>query len=162
VGVDAIGYRIYAGGLASKETMVEINVQAWNDPPIVTPLTTCNIVDRHETVIELGAADPTSKAFLGVYIMSLPKKGKLFQHLEDGSKGAEINQAYSAYRQTAPVYQYASSVMNVSSYWGSGPFYSPLQLFGPQQVFAYGGIYVYIYIYICIHTYIYIYIQIFD
>jgi hypothetical protein len=94
----------------------------------------------HVYIYILGATDTTSKTYLGVYVTSLPKKGKLFQYLENGTRGEEIDQAYSAYRQIAPIYSYASEVMNVSSFWGSGPFYSPLMLFGEQRIFTYGGI----------------------
>jgi hypothetical protein len=139
IGLDSFSYRIYADSVPSADAGVQINVQAWDDPPLLIPLTTKNIVERKEIVIELGATDTTSKTYLGVYIMSLPAKGKLYQYLENGVKGEEIDQAYSAYRQIAPIYNYASEVMNVSSFWGSGPYYSPLMLFGEQEIFTYGG-----------------------
>jgi hypothetical protein len=77
-------------------------------------------------------------SYLGVYITALPKKGKLYQYNDDGTKGAEINQAYSAYRLVAPSYQYASKVLNVSSFWGSGVAYNPIQTLGVQNAFTYG------------------------
>lgn len=49
-----------------------------------------------------------------------------------------IDKIYSAYVKEAPSYQYATKVMNVSSFWGTGDEYSPGHALGPQDVFRYG------------------------
>ena len=58
--------------------------------------------------------------------------------LSDGSRGPAINKIYSAYVKESPSYQYATKVMNVSSFWGTGDEYSPGRALGPQDVFRYG------------------------
>ena len=40
--------------------------------------------------------------------------------------------------KNTPSYQYATKVMNVSSFWGTGMEYNPGQTLGPQDVFRYG------------------------
>jgi hypothetical protein len=102
---------------------------------VIPPETLLNIQDRKETVIELSVTDSQQKQYLGVFITKLPSKGKIYQYMENGdrglelgmnngtledgvTKGPEINHIYSAYSTIPPVYQYASGVENVSSYWG--------------------------------------------
>ena len=64
--------------------------------------------------------------------------GTLYQVLSDGTRGAVIDKIYSAYMKNTPSYQYATKVMNVSSFWGTGIEYDPGQALGPQDVFRYG------------------------
>jgi hypothetical protein len=49
-----------------------------------------------------------------------------------------IDKLYSAYLKNIPVYQFASKVLNVSSFWGSSDDYSPKRALGPQDCFIYG------------------------
>ena len=64
--------------------------------------------------------------------------GKLYQRLENGSIGAVIDKLYSAYLKSMPTYQFASKVLNISSFWSSSDDYSPKQALGPQDCFTYG------------------------
>lgn len=64
--------------------------------------------------------------------------GTLYQVLSDGSRGPVIDKIYSAYVKESPSYQYATKVMNVSSFWGTTEEYSPGRALGPQDVFLYG------------------------
>eukprot|EP00596_Hydrurales_sp_CCMP1899_P000141 CAMPEP_0119055568 /NCGR_PEP_ID=MMETSP1177-20130426/75791_1 /TAXON_ID=2985 /ORGANISM="Ochromonas sp, Strain CCMP1899" /LENGTH=1294 /DNA_ID=CAMNT_0007036121 /DNA_START=125 /DNA_END=4009 /DNA_ORIENTATION=- len=138
-GMDTIGYRIWADGIGSEEAVLEIKIQSWNYPPVVLPFSSLNIVTRSETVVELTIKDTSSGSYLGAYITELPTKGKLYQYNDDGTKGKEIDQAYSAYRLVAPTYQYASKVLNVSSFWGkAGASYNPIQTLGVKDAFTYG------------------------
>jgi hypothetical protein len=110
-------------------------------------------------VIELAVTDSQQKQYLGVYITKLPSKGKLYQYMGKGKRGLElgtgdgrelkrevgdrsdgplIDHIYSAYSSIPPRYQFASGVVNVSSYWGGDVNYSPIQTFGPKNCFIYG------------------------
>jgi hypothetical protein len=87
VGSDSIGFKMYHGGLSSNQASVKISIQSWNYPPSIPALTNLSIVDRNYTTIDLKVDDLNNKQFVGVYITSLPKKAKLYQVKEDGSRG---------------------------------------------------------------------------
>lgn len=117
---------------------MQITVQTWNYPPVVPGTSTHTVRDRSDLAINLSASDVNQKQFIGVYITSLPTKGKLYQRLADGSRGAVIDKLFSAYTRSVPTYQYGLKVINVSSTWGNSKDYSPSHALGPQDCNIYG------------------------
>jgi hypothetical protein len=138
VALDSIKYRVHHGGLVSDSVSLAIEIDSWNYTPDV-PLITSNITvtGRGNVTITLEAVDALQKQFLGVYVKSLPSKGKLYQRLEDGTRGAVISDTSSSVLRTY-LHQYAIAVLNVSSFWGGGSDWSPLQSLGSQDCLVYG------------------------
>ena len=127
--------------MISSVAKVKLTVQSWNFPPVI-PLSGKDnhviIVNRQVTSLTLPVKDDQQKQYLGVYIMSLPTKGTLYQRNPDGSLGAVISKPFQ-YSFPTPSIQYASKVLNVSSFWGSGASWNPIQGLGPQDCFVSGS-----------------------
>ena len=127
--------------MISKVASVQLSLQSWDFPPIipssVVPANPVVILNRQATSLNLPVKDYQQKQYLGVYILSLPTKGTLYQRNPDGSLGAVIDRPFQ-YSFPTPSIQYASKVLNVSSFWGSAPTYNPIQALGPQDCFVYG------------------------
>lgn len=117
-GNDILNFKIHANGIISPTFSMNFDIQTWNYPPRIPLQTSFTIVDRQPTLLNLPAVDNEQGAYIGVYIKSMPKKGKLYQVLQNGTKGNLIEKAFSAYSLQSPIYQYASKVVNVSSFWG--------------------------------------------
>ena len=127
--------------MVSNVATVQLNVQSWDFPPVVPLSGTVNpvvILNRRTVSLNLPVKDDQQKQYLGVYIMSLPAKGTLYQRNPDGSRGAIIDKAFH-YSFPTPSIQYASKVLNVSSFWGTTPSWNPIQVLGPQDCFVCGG-----------------------
>mmetsp|Transcript_9320 Transcript_9320/g.9396 ORF Transcript_9320/g.9396 Transcript_9320/m.9396 type:complete len:1334 (-) Transcript_9320:2058-6059(-) len=139
IGVDTFTFKTYHHGVeAVSAASVKVDIQSWDYPPSVPAKISLVSSNRQEKNIPLQVEDSNSKQFVGIYILSLPAKGKLYQVDGSGNKRAEITQVFSPYIIQAPVYQYASAVVNVSSFWGGSMSWSPLQTLGPQDCFVYG------------------------
>ena len=96
------------------------------------------ILNRQAVSLNLPLKDNQQKQYLGVYIMSLPTKGTLYQRNPDGSRGAIIDKPFQ-YSFPTPTIQYAKKVLNVSSFWGTTPNWNPIQVLGPQDCFVAGS-----------------------
>ena len=140
-GIDTFSYQLIHNGMVSNVATVQLNVQSWDFPPVVPLSGTVNpvvILNRRTVSLNLPVKDDQQKQYLGVYIMSLPAKGTLYQRNPDGSRGAIINKPFQ-YSFPTPSIQYASKVLNVSSFWGTTPSWNPIQVLGPQDCFVQGG-----------------------
>ena len=127
--------------MISSVATVQLSVQSWDFPPTIPSLATPNpavILNRQAMSLNLPVKDNQQKQYLGVYIMSLPTKGTLYQRNPDGSRGAIINRPFQ-YSFPTPSVQYASKILNVSSFWGTSASYNPIQMLGPQDCFRFGG-----------------------
>ena len=114
---------------------MKLSVKSWDFPPTIPLSGTANpvvIVNRQATSLNLPVKDYQQKQYLGVYIMSLPTKGTLYQRNPDGSLGIIIDKPFQ-YSFPTPSIQYASKVLNVSSFWGTDSSYNPIQVLGPQD-----------------------------
>jgi len=112
-----------------------LSIAAWDYPPVISKVPQTAVIVNHKPVtFQLQILDTIQKQFLGVNIISLPTKGKLYQRNLDGSMGVPITNIYQ--RSTAlsavPLNQYATGVANVSSFWGGSLDWSPYQALGPQ------------------------------
>ena len=126
--------------MASNVATVQLSVQSWDFPPIIPLSTTANpvvILNRQATSLNLPVKDYQQKQYLGVYIMSLPMKGTLYQRNPDGSLGTIIDRPFQ-YSFPTSFIQYASKVLNASSFWGPDAPWNPIQTLGPQDCFGYG------------------------
>ena len=127
--------------MISSVATVKLSIQSWDFPPVIHLSGTANpvtIVNRQATPLNLPVKDDQQKQYLGVYIRSLPAKGTLFQRNPDGSLGAVINKPFQ-YSFPTPSIQYASKVLNVSSFWGTASPYNPIKALGPQDCFFEAG-----------------------
>ena len=124
--------------MISSVATVQLSIQSWDFTPIIpAPANSVMILNRQATSINLPVKDYQQKQYLGVYIMSLPTKGTLYQRKPDGSLGAVIDRPFQ-YSFSTPSIQYASKVLNVSSFWGISSLYNPIQTLGPQNCFTCG------------------------
>ena len=137
-GSDAVGFKMYHGGIASSTVSMSIEIQSWDKRPVVPAYSNVSITKRASTSISLQAVDAEQKQYIGVYITALPTKGKLYQRLDNGSRGALINEIFSPYVQKVPIFQYANKVANVSSFWGGSADWSPGRSLGQQDCYIYG------------------------
>jgi hypothetical protein len=136
VGTDSFQFIFTNGGRTSTTATMSMLVRSWDFPPAVPILAQRqSIFNRKETVFKFPVKDLYQKQFIGVYIMTIPKKGKLYQINPDGSKGAPITKPYARVTRDEPIIQYAMKVNNVSSFWGGSSDWSPLQVLGPQDCF---------------------------
>ena len=126
--------------MISPVATVELTVKSWDFPPVIPLSGTANpvvIINRQATSLNLPVNDYQQKQYLGVYIMSLPAKGTLYQRNLDGSRGAIINKPFQ-YSFPTPSIQYASKVLNVSSFAASAAAWNAIQVLGPQDCFGFG------------------------
>ena len=138
IGGDTFSYQLIHNGIVSNIATVQLNTQSWDFTPIIPYSSkTVTILNRQATSLNLPVKDYQQKQYLGVYIMSLPTKGTLYQRNLDGSLGAVIDKPFQ-YSFTTPSVQYASKILNVSSFWGASPLYNPVQALGPQNCFTCG------------------------
>ena len=140
-GTDTFSYQFIHNGMVSSVATIKISVQSWDFPPVIPSSATANpvvIVNRQATSLNLPVKDNQQKQYLGVYIMSLPTKGTLYQRNPDGSLGTVIDRPFQ-YSFPAQSVQYANKVLNVSSFWTSSADWSPIQALGPQDCFGYAG-----------------------
>ena len=137
-GTDTFSYQLIHNGMISSVATVQLSIQSWDFTPIIpAPANSVMILNRQATSINLPVKDYQQKQYLGVYIMSLPTKGTLYQRKPDGSLGAVIDRPFQ-YSFSTPSIQYASKVLNVSSFWGISSLYNPIQTLGPQNCFTCG------------------------
>ena len=139
-GADTFSYQLIHNGMISNIASVQISVQSWDFPPVIPLSGTANtviILNRQTTSLTLPVKDDQQKQYLGVYIMSLPAKGTLYQRNPDGSLGVVIDRPFQYFFPT-PSIQYASKVLNVSSFWGTSRSWNPINVLGPQSCFVYG------------------------
>ena len=139
-GADTFSYQLIHNGLISSVATVKLSIQSWDFPPVIPDLTNAiTILNRQATSLNLPVKEDQQKQYLGVYIMSLPTKGTLYQRNPDGSPGTIIDRPFQ-YSFPTPSIQYASKVLNVSSFWGgTSAAYAPTQALGPQDCFGFGG-----------------------
>ena len=140
-GIDTFSYHLIHNGMVSNVATVQLTVKSWDFPPVIPLSVTANpviILNRQATSLNLPVKDDQQKQYLGVYIMSLPTKGTLYQRNPDGSLGAVIDRPFQ-YSFPQQSIQWASKVLNVSSFWGTGPSWNPIQTLGPQDCFVAGG-----------------------
>jgi hypothetical protein len=138
-GKDSFQFLVTHGGLVSSVVTVVLTVSAWNVPPVIPPVHVTKIIlDRKPTPVRLDVVDVLQKQYLGVYIMSMPTKGTLYQRMPNGTIGPPILGAYQRtfVMNAPPLIQYATAVLNVSSFWGGSKDWSPLQTLGPKDCFA--------------------------
>ena len=127
--------------MVSNVGTVQLSIQAWDFPPIIPLSTTASpvvILNRQATSLNLPVKDFQQKQYLGVYVLSLPTKGTLYQRNPDGSLGTVIDRPFQ-YSFPTPIIQYASKVLNVSSFWGTGASWNAIQALGPQDCFLCGS-----------------------
>ena len=118
---------------------MKLSIQTWDFPPkIPPPANPTMILNRQPTSLNLPVKDYQQNQYLGVYILSLPTKGTLYQRNLDGSLGAVIDRPFQ-YSFPTPTIQYASKVMNVSSFWGTSASWNAIQVLGPQDCFLCGS-----------------------
>jgi hypothetical protein len=134
---DSLSFRMFHNGVASAVATIAIRIPEWNYPPSIPSATNVSLSSRVATSINLAAKDDMQGIYIGVYIKSLPTKGKLYQRLANGTKGAAIT-ALSPNIFALSIYQYATTIKNVSSFWGGSYDWSPFQALGPQSSFVYG------------------------
>ena len=140
-GADAFSYQLIHNGMISSPATVKLSVESWDFPPTIPLSGTTNpviIINRQATSLNLPVKDYQQKQYLGVYIMSLPSKGTLYQRNPDGSLGNHIDKPFQYSFPTQSI-QYASKILNVSSFWGTIPSWNPIQALGPQDCFNYGS-----------------------
>ena len=140
-GIDTFSYQLIHNGMISSVATVKLSVQSWDFPPVIPLSTKANpavILNRQAISLNLPVKDDLQKQYLGVYIMSLPTKGTLYQRNPDGSRGAIISKPFQ-YTFPTPTIQYASKVLNVSSFWGTTSSWNPIMALGPQDCFNEGG-----------------------
>ena len=140
-GFDTFSYQLIHNGIISSVETVKLSVQTWDFPPVIPLSGTANpvvIVNRQATSLNLPVKDYQQKQYLGVYILSLPTKGTLYQRNPDGSRGAIIDRPFQ-YSFPTPSTQYASKVLNVSSFWGTTPSWNAIQTLGKQDCFLAGS-----------------------
>ena len=134
---DALSFRVFHNGVASPAFTIPIHIQVWNYPPVIPPMSSVSLTSRVATKINLPAQDQQQGTYIGVYIKSLPSKGKLYQRLANGTKGAAITALASSVIGGSTV-QFGATILNVSSFWGGSNDWSPFQALGPQNAFVYG------------------------
>ena len=143
IGIDTFSYQLIHNGIISNVATAQLNVQSWDFTPVIPLSGTSNpvvILNRQSTALNLPVVDDQQKQYLGVYIMSLPTKGTLYQRNLDGSLGAVIDRPFQTqYSFPTPSIQYANKVLNVSSFWGTSPSWNPIQTLGRQDCFAAGS-----------------------
>jgi hypothetical protein len=91
IGSDSFGFKMSHGSLSSSVVTVSISIESWDFPPSIPLLTNLSVTDRREVTVALEVGD-LDKPYVGVYITSLPKKGKIYQVNEDGSRGERYSE----------------------------------------------------------------------
>jgi hypothetical protein len=143
VGSDSFDFRVtHIDGLSSNLASVIISIEVWDDqPPVIGASARQNVLNRASVTIHSHVVDFARDQYMGVYVTSLPKKGKIYQLESNNERGDQISDAFSTFTTQRLISQYASKVFNVSSFWGNGPDYYPQRVLGPQDVFRYGDSY---------------------
>lgn len=132
-------------GASSEEATIGVDIITANDIPTAED-TVVMTREEESIVFHINVTDTDSK-FLSAIITSVPEYGVLHAHTlgEHGDFSTRINMSYIEWSSIEPLYQYASKVNKVSTFWGSGPnddyefpYWHPYMATGPQSVDVYG------------------------